>query len=197
MSASDREDSAPSAQAVSTAFFPPCALSTLSNTHPLIYLPRRRNMFHDTLITRPREKDGKSDDYTLRAKMAAAFISRYIFFEPETTLQQRIVKILRRTPLDPIVTFAALFLLQRRRLSPPDPTAVCGGFELFVSAFIVASQLVEDRTYSNESFAIVAGLPVTSINQIQNELCFHLHWQLDVDWQELEDFKEKMLVEFE
>lgn len=66
-----------------------------------------------------------------------------------------IVYALHRTKLDSSVTFAALVLLQR--LKARFPTARGSSVHcLFISAFMIASKVICDDTYSNKSWAIVA-----------------------------------------
>ena len=55
-----------------------------------------------------------------------------------------------RTRLHSSVTFAALYLLQR--LKARFPTAQgSSGHRLFISAFMIASKVICDDTYSNKS----------------------------------------------
>ena len=59
-----------------------------------------------------------------------------------------------RTRLHSSVTFAALYLLQR--LKARFPTAQgSSGHRLFISAFMIASKVICDDTYSNKSWSIV------------------------------------------
>jgi len=80
------------------------------------------------------------------------------------------------------VTFAALYLLQR--LKARFPTAKgSSGHQLFISAFMLSSKIICDDTYSNKSWCIVGQgmFALQEINQMEQEMCSYLEWQLNVD----------------
>lgn len=90
-------------------------------------------------------------------------------------------------------------------LPPPTPEGPIppaardlSGHRLFISAFMIASKVVCDNTYSNKSWAIVGqGLfQLREINQMEREMCGYLEWQLNIDHLELESFTEKTQAEF-
>lgn len=147
------------------------------------------------------------------AKMAAAFITS-LFACPELPppsanltssgqpvpspkLAMFIAYALHRTRLAPCVTFAALFLLQRLKNRFPAARG-SSGHRLFISAFMIASKVVCDDTYSNKSWAVVGQgmFQLREINQMEREMCGYLEWQLNVDYLELESFTEKVQSEF-
>jgi len=97
---------------------------------------------------------------------------------------------LHRTKLHDSVTFAALVLLPR--LKARFPTAWgSSGHRLFVSAFMLASKVICDNTYSNKSRFIVAQgmFQLREINQMEREKCQYLEWKLDVDPVTLREFE--------
>jgi len=147
------------------------------------------------------------------AKMAAAFITS-LFACPELPppstnvsssgqpvpspkLAQFVAYALHRTRLAPCVTFAALYLLQRLKNRFPAARG-SSGHRLFISAFMIASKVVCDDTYSNKSWAVVGQgmFQLREINQMEREMCGYLEWQLNIDYLELEDFTAKTQLEF-
>ena len=59
-----------------------------------------------------------------------------------------------RTRLHSSVTFAALYLLQRLKARFPAARG-SSGHRLFISAFMIASKVICDDTYSNKSWSIL------------------------------------------
>ena len=96
---------------------------------------------------------------------------------------------LHRTRLHESVTYASLFLLQRLKARFPAAKG-SSGHRLFVSAFMLASKVICDDTYSNKSWCIVAQgmFALREINQMEREMCSYLEWQLNVDKDVLQDF---------
>ena len=92
-----------------------------------------------------------------------------------TKLLYFIAYALHRMKLHSLVTFAALVLLQQ--LKARFPTA-CGslGHHLFISAFMIASKVICDNTYSNKSWLIVSQgmIQLREINQMECEMCQYL-----------------------
>jgi len=147
------------------------------------------------------------------AKMAAAFITSLFacpeFPPPSTNLTSSgqpvpspklahfVAYALHRTRLASCVTFAALFLLQRLKNRFPAARG-SSGHRLFISAFMIASKVVCDDTYSNKSWAVVGQsmFQLKEINQMEREMCGYLEWHLNIDYQELEQFTEKTQLEF-
>jgi len=104
---------------------------------------------------------------------------------------------LHRTKLHPSVTYAALVLLQR--LKARFPTAKgSSGHRLFISAFMIASKVICDDTYSNKSWGIVAQgmFSLREINQMEREMCSYLEWELTVDNPILENFERAVRNDF-
>ena len=69
---------------------------------------------------------------------------------PTPRLDHFIAHALHRTRLHPSVTFAALYLLQRLKARFPAAKG-SSGRRLFISAFMLASKIISDGTYSNKS----------------------------------------------
>ncbi|ORX36622.1 cyclin-like protein, partial [Kockovaella imperatae] len=88
---------------------------------------------------------------------------------------------LHRTRLPPVVTFAALLLLQRLKSRFPAARG-SSGHRLFISAFMIASKVICDDTYSNQSWGIVAQkmFALKEINQMEREMCGYLDWNLNI-----------------
>ncbi|KAJ7751052.1 hypothetical protein B0H16DRAFT_1841334 [Mycena metata] len=104
---------------------------------------------------------------------------------------------LHRTKLHQAVTYAALVLLQRLRARFPT-TRGSSGHRLFISAFMVASKVICDDTYSNKSWRIVAQgmFTLREISQMERELCNYLDWELTVDNPILANFEAMVKRDF-
>ncbi|KAG1716490.1 hypothetical protein ID866_694 [Astraeus odoratus] len=104
---------------------------------------------------------------------------------------------LHRTKLHPSVTFAALVLLQRLKARFPTARG-SSGHRLFISAFMLASKVICDDTYSNKSWSIVAQgmFQLREINQMEREMCQYLEWELNVDPLTLKEFEEMVRKDF-
>ncbi|GLB37739.1 putative cyclin [Lyophyllum shimeji] len=72
------------------------------------------------------------------------------------------------------------------------------GHRLFISAFMIASKVICDDTYSNKSWGIVAqGLfSLREINQMEREMCNYLEWELSVDNSILTTFEKRLREDF-
>jgi hypothetical protein len=96
-----------------------------------------------------------------------------------------------------LVTFAALLLLQRLKIRIP---AVRGssGHRLFISAFMIASKVLCDETYSNQSWGIVAQemFVLKELNQMEREMCGYLEWNLNVMGEEVIEFEASVRAEY-
>lgn len=116
---------------------------------------------------------------------------------PSPKLPNFIAYALHRTRLAPCVTFAALFLLQRLKNKFPAARG-SSGHRLFISAFMIASKIVCDDTYSNKSWAVVGQgmFQLKEINQMEREMCGYLEWQLNIDYLQLEEFTEDVSSRF-
>ena len=116
---------------------------------------------------------------------------------PSPKLAHFVAYALHRTRLASCVTFASLFLLQRLKNRFPAARG-SSGHRLFISAFMIASKVVCDDTYSNKSWAVVGQgmFQLKEINQMEREMCGYLEWHLNIDYQELEQFTEKTQMEF-
>ena len=93
---------------------------------------------------------------------------------------------LHRSCLRESVTYASLFLLERlkaRFSAAMGSSGGSSGHRLFISAFMLASKIICDDTYSNKSWCIVAQgmFALREINQMEREMCSYLEWQLNID----------------
>ncbi|KDR76621.1 hypothetical protein GALMADRAFT_452235 [Galerina marginata CBS 339.88] len=141
------------------------------------------------------------------ARLAARFIT-HLFACPEeppasspshsqAKLPFFIAYALYRTKLHSAVTFTALLLLQRLKTRFPSARG-SSGHRLFISAFMIASKVVCDDTYSNKSWCIVAQNMFTlrEINQMEREMCSYLDWELWVDGKNLSNFTKAVTEDF-
>ncbi|KAG5652849.1 hypothetical protein H0H81_003412 [Sphagnurus paluster] len=117
--------------------------------------------------------------------------------KPQSSLPNFIAYGLHRTKLHPSVTFAALILLQRLKARFPTARG-SSGHRLFISAFMIASKVICDDTYSNKSWGIVAQAMFTlrEINQMEREMCNYLEWELNVDNTILTNFETRLREDF-
>ncbi|WVR07051.1 hypothetical protein IAU60_004090 [Kwoniella sp. DSM 27419] len=115
---------------------------------------------------------------------------------PTPTLAHFVAYALHRTRLPSIVTFAALLLLQRLKKRYPAARG-SSGHRLFISAFMIASKVICDDTYSNQSWGIVAQkmFALKEINQMEREMCGYLEWNLNVGGEEVLDFEARIRSE--
>ncbi len=106
---------------------------------------------------------------------------------------------LHRTRIHTSVTFAALYLLLQC-LKAHFPTAWgSSGHRLFTSAFMIASKVICDDTYSNKSWSIVGkGMFALReiINQMEREMRSYLEWQLNIEPHTRLEFEHKVRRDF-
>ncbi|KAI0059652.1 hypothetical protein BV25DRAFT_1918431 [Artomyces pyxidatus] len=130
------------------------------------------------------------------AKLCARFVSHLFAYSnvhsqpvapatPSTRiprLDHFIAYALHRTRLHTCVAFAALYFLQRLKARFPAAKGTSGR-RLFISAYMVASKVICDDTYSNRSWCIVSQgiFTLREINQMECEMCSYLEWQLTLD----------------
>lgn len=109
---------------------------------------------------------------------------------PLPTLAAFIAYALHRTRLNASVTFCALFLLSRLKGRFPAARG-SSGHRLFISAFMIASKVICDDTYSNKSWCVVGQgmFSLREINQMEREMCSYLEWVLNVKPEELAEFE--------
>ena len=112
---------------------------------------------------------------------------------PTPTLAHFVAYALHRTRLPSIVTFAALLLLQRLKTRFPAARG-SSGHRLFISAFMIASKVICDDTYSNQSWSIVAQkmFALKEINQMEREMCGYLEWNLNVQGEDIAEFEARV-----
>ncbi|WOO85629.1 PHO85 cyclin-2 [Vanrija pseudolonga] len=115
---------------------------------------------------------------------------------PTPTLAHFVAYALHRTRLPSVVTFAALLLLQRLKTRFPAARG-SSGHRLFISAFMIASKVICDDTYSNQSWCIVGQkmFALKEINQMEREMCGYLEWNLNVAGDELAEFEARTRAE--
>ncbi|KAJ7860968.1 hypothetical protein B0H14DRAFT_2241135, partial [Mycena olivaceomarginata] len=89
---------------------------------------------------------------------------------------------LHRTKLHQAVTYAALVLLQRLKARLPAARG-SSGHRLFICAFMIASKVICDDTYSNKAWSIAAQgmFTLRQIDQMEREICNYLDRELAVD----------------
>ncbi|TBU52935.1 hypothetical protein BD310DRAFT_187570 [Dichomitus squalens] len=116
---------------------------------------------------------------------------------PSPPLANFIAYALHRTRLHSSVTFAALYLLQRLKARFPAARG-SSGHRLFISAFMIASKVICDDTYSNKSWSIVGQgmFALREINQMEREMCSYLEWQLNIEPNALKEFEAKVRRDF-
>ncbi|KAI0753096.1 hypothetical protein C8Q80DRAFT_1096589 [Daedaleopsis nitida] len=116
---------------------------------------------------------------------------------PSPPLANFIAYALHRTRLHTSVTFAALYLLQRLKARFPAARG-SSGHRLFISAFMIASKVICDDTYSNKSWSIVGQgmFALREINQMEREMCSYLEWQLNIEPSALKEFEQKVRRDF-
>jgi hypothetical protein len=116
---------------------------------------------------------------------------------PPKDLPRFIAYALHRTRLTPSVTFAALYLLQRLKSRFTEATG-SSGHRLFIAAFMIASKVICDDTYSNKSWCIVGQgmFALREINQMEREMCAYLEWQLNVEPKALKTFENLVRKDF-
>lgn len=104
---------------------------------------------------------------------------------------------IHRTRLPEVVVFTALFLLARLKERFPAARG-SSGHRLFISAFMIASKVICDDTYSNKSWCIVGQNLYTlkEVNQMEREMCSYLEWILHVEAAELEAFTLRVKKEY-
>jgi hypothetical protein len=104
---------------------------------------------------------------------------------------------LHRTKLHSSVTFASLVLLQRLKARFPTARG-SSGHRLFISAFMIASKVICDDTYSNKSWSIVGQgmFQLREINQMEREMCQYLDWELNVEPSTLKEFEAMVRKDF-
>jgi hypothetical protein len=65
------------------------------------------------------------------------------------------------------------------------------GHRLFISALMIASKVICDDTYSNQSWVIVAQkmFALQEMNQMEREMCAYLEWKLNFQGDEVVEFE--------
>lgn len=191
---------------MATVHGPPIAQHPIGRSHNIT---RSRVGFHPAASTQPTSKDAfYGHEYI--ARLCARFIT-HLFACPEyppqpanggphpasAKLPYFIAYALHRTKLHQSVNYAALVLLQRLKARFPTARG-SSGHRLFISAFMIASKVMCDDTYSNKSWGIVAQgmFSLREINQMEREMCSYLEWELTVDATTLKNFETMVRKDF-
>ncbi|KAF5317024.1 hypothetical protein D9611_004005 [Ephemerocybe angulata] len=177
-----------------------------SNIPPVTNAPRR--MAQQVPTSAPQAPTTRQDPFYGHesiARLCARFITHLFAcpeYPPATTHSQAklphfIAYALHRTKLHPSVTFASLVLLQRLKARFPTARG-SSGHRLFISAFMIASKVICDDTYSNKSWGIVAQgmFSLREVNQMEREMCNYLDWELTVDNPILSNFEAAVRQDF-
>ncbi|KAG8690744.1 hypothetical protein FRC08_010430 [Ceratobasidium sp. 394] len=141
------------------------------------------------------------------AKMCARFTT-HLFSCPDVppatsqsavtpSLAHFVAYALHRTRLHSSVTFCALYLLSRLKNCFPTARG-SSGHRLYISAFMIASKVICDNTYSNKSWCAVGQgmFTLREINQMEREMCGYLKWVLNVKPEDLRDFEAMVQKEY-
>ncbi|KIK57986.1 hypothetical protein GYMLUDRAFT_45554 [Collybiopsis luxurians FD-317 M1] len=158
----------------------------------------------------PPQSDTKPDPFYGHEYMAclcARFIT-HLFASPEypptsscskanPKLAHFIAYAFHRARLHESVAFTALVLLQRLKARFPSARG-SSGHRLFISAYMIASKVLCDDTYSNKSWCVVAQgmFTLREINQMEREMCSYLEWELNVDIPILSNFQYMVKKDF-
>ncbi|KAJ6551472.1 hypothetical protein B0H19DRAFT_1211187 [Mycena capillaripes] len=128
------------------------------------------------------------------AKQSAEFIRHLFRCAPDLDkskgpLAHFIAYAFHRTKLHQAVAYSALVLLQRLKVRFPRARGT-SGYRLFITAYMLASKVICDDTYSYKSWSIVAQgvFSLREIKTMELEMCTYLDWRLTVDnveWMEL------------
>ncbi|CCO29291.1 hypothetical protein BN14_03299 [Rhizoctonia solani AG-1 IB] len=160
--------------------------------------------------TQPKYTSAPADQYyghEETAKMCARFIT-HLFSCPDVppatsqsvvtpSLAHFVAYALHRTRLHSSVTFCALYLLSRLKNRFPAARG-SSGHRLYISAFMIASKVICDDTYSNKSWCVVGQgmFTLREINQMEREMCGYLEWCLNVKPEDLHDFEAMVRKEY-
>ncbi|KAJ7287223.1 hypothetical protein C8J57DRAFT_579840 [Mycena rebaudengoi] len=160
---------------------------------------------HTRSLQSPKPVSDPFFGYEPIATLSARFITHLFAcppYPPQSTHSQAklpyfIAYALHRTKLHQAVTYAALVLLQRLKARFPTARG-SSGHRLFISAFMIASKVICDDTYSNKSWSIVAQgmFTLREINQMEREMCSYLDWELTVDNPILSNFEQMVRRDF-
>ncbi|KAL7413460.1 hypothetical protein BDY24DRAFT_388619 [Mrakia frigida] len=116
---------------------------------------------------------------------------------PQPPLANFIAYALHRTRLPALVTTSALLLLSRLKMRFPAARG-SSGHRLFISAFMMASKVLCDDTYSNKSWCIVAQqmFALKEVNQMEREMLGYLEWNVTVSGEEIAGLDETLRTKF-
>ena len=93
-----------------------------------------------------------------------------------------ICNILKKTGLSSIVLLLALKYIHRLRLAYPGVCPTSGSeYRLFSVAMILANKYLEDRTFTNKTWASLTAMPISEVNIMEREFLTILDFNLGVN----------------
>lgn len=93
-----------------------------------------------------------------------------------------ICNILKKTGLSSIVLLLALKYIHRLRLAYPGVAPTTGAeYRLFSVAMILANKYLEDRTFTNKTWASLTAMPITEVNIMEREFLTILDFDLCIN----------------
>ena len=106
-------------------------------------------------------------------------------------------RILSFLPPDSLLSLVhlALFYLARLKLTTPfSPSSLP---ILFLASIITAQKVLEDKRFTNSTWANLSGLPLGYVNRIERDFLTHLRYDLFVSKEEFRDwlFSLKVLIQ--
>lgn len=118
--------------------------------------------------------------------------------EPAPSLAVFIAYAIYRTQLPPCVIVTALALLQRLKSRLPASARGSAGHNLFITAFMLASKVLNDDTYSNISWTVAAQnmFALRNLNAMERDMCGFLDWDMHVGAAELKDIQRQLKRNF-
>ncbi|KAJ7821165.1 hypothetical protein B0H13DRAFT_2377531 [Mycena leptocephala] len=94
------------------------------------------------------------------------------------------------------VLYTALVFLERLKIKFPAANG-CSGHRLFITAFMLASKVLNDESYTNSAWSHLAGIyPLRDINHMEREMCRYLDWNLAVNSRSLSNFRAMLSRDF-
>lgn len=93
-----------------------------------------------------------------------------------------ICNILKKTGLSSLVLLLALKYIHRLRLAYPGVCPTSGSeYRLFSVAMILANKYLEDRTFTNKTWASLTAMPISEVNIMEREFLTILDFNLGVN----------------
>ncbi|KAJ3520667.1 hypothetical protein NMY22_g12651 [Coprinellus aureogranulatus] len=109
---------------------------------------------------------------------------------PQIRLPHFIAYVIYRTKLHESIAIVALLLLQRLKDRFPRSRSA-EGHRLFLTAYVIASKVMHDETYSNKSWgnAVHNMYSARDIGRMEREFCTRVQWDLTVTGDMFNTFK--------